>query len=175
MADQIIENGLRDKLNEIWACEAVVYMPSKYAGAADCIGVYENKETIIDFKQSNKPKKDEWIEDYYLQCAAYALAHDTVHGSNITQAVILLCNKRQYVSKVFDWWWKIKKLPKKVFGKSWTILCTKDGKLNYVVYDLETDSAQLDWATIVEIGAVLLDENLKEKDRFSARCQNASR
>jgi len=93
MADQIIENGLRDKLNEIWGCEATLYYPGKYAGAADCIGVYEKKETIIDFKQSNKPKKDEWIEDYYLQFAAYALAHNTVHGSNITQVVILLCTK----------------------------------------------------------------------------------
>ena len=93
MADQIIENGLRNKLEEIWGCEATIYYPGKYAGAADCIGVYENKETIIDFKQSNKPKKDEWIEDYYLQCAAYGMAHNTVYGSNISQAVILLCTK----------------------------------------------------------------------------------
>ena len=93
MADQIIENGLRDKLSEIWGCEATLYYPGKYAGAADCIGIYENKETIIDFKQSNKPKKDEWIDDYYLQCAAYAMAHNTVYGSNITQAAILLCTK----------------------------------------------------------------------------------
>jgi genome maintenance exonuclease 1 len=93
MADQIIENGLRNKLNEIWGCEATLYYPGKYAGAADCIGVYESKETIIDFKQSNKPKKDEWISEYYLQVSAYALAHDTVHGSNISQAVILLCTK----------------------------------------------------------------------------------
>tara|TARA_Y100000589_G_C26911081_1_gene530348 strand:- start:55 stop:741 length:687 start_codon:yes stop_codon:yes gene_type:complete len=93
MADQIIENGLRNKLSEIWGCEATLYYPGKYAGAADCIGIYEGKETIIDFKQSNKPKKNEWIDDYYLQCAAYALAHNKVHGSNITQAVILLCTK----------------------------------------------------------------------------------
>ena len=93
MADQIIENGLRNKLNEIWGCEATLYYPGKYAGAADCIGIYENKETIIDFKQSNKPKKDEWIDDYYLQCAAYGLAHNTVYGSNISQAAILLCTK----------------------------------------------------------------------------------
>ena len=93
MADQIIENGLRNKLNEIWGCEATLYYPGKYAGAADCIGLYENKETIIDFKQSNKPKKDEWIDDYYLQCAAYSLAHNKVYGSNITQAAILLCTK----------------------------------------------------------------------------------
>ncbi len=93
MADQIIENGLRDKLSEIWGCEATLYYPEKYAGAADCIGIYENRESIIDFKQSNKPKKDEWIDDYYLQCAAYSLAHNKVYGSNITQIVILLCTK----------------------------------------------------------------------------------
>jgi genome maintenance exonuclease 1 len=93
MADQIIENGLRNKLNEIWGCEATLYYPGKYAGAADCIGVYENKETIIDFKQSNKPKKEEWISEYFLQLSAYSLAHDEVYGSNITQGVILLCTK----------------------------------------------------------------------------------
>ena len=93
MADQIIENGLRNKLNEIWGCEATLYYPGKYAGSADCVGVYENKQTIIDFKNSTKPKKDEWIDDYYLQCAAYSLAHNKVYESNITQAVILLCTK----------------------------------------------------------------------------------
>ena len=93
MADQIIENGLRNKLNEIWGCEATLYYPGKYAGSADCVGVYENKQTIIDFKNSTKPTKDEWIDDYYLQCAAYSLAHNKVYESNITQAVILLCTK----------------------------------------------------------------------------------
>ena len=93
MADQIIENGLRNRLNEIWGCEATLYYPGKYAGSADCIGVYENKQTIIDFKNSTKPKKDEWIDDYYLQCAAYSLAHNKVYGSKITQAAILLCTK----------------------------------------------------------------------------------
>ena len=111
MADQIIENGLRNKLEEIWGCEATIYYPGKYAGAADCIGVYENKETIIDFKQSNKPKKDEWIEDYYLQCAAYGLAHNTVYGSNISQAVILLCTKDNMFQRfiIFKKKFKIKK------------------------------------------------------------------
>lgn len=93
MADQIIENGLRNKLDEIWGCEATLYYPGKFAGAADCIGIYEKKETIIDFKQSNKPKKEEWIEDYYLQCAAYSLAHNIVYNTNINQAAILLCTK----------------------------------------------------------------------------------
>ena len=93
MADQIIENGLRNKLDEIWGCEATLYYPGKYAGAADCIGIYENKESILDFKQSNKPKKDEWISQYYLQGAAYCSAHNKVYGSKINQVVILMCTK----------------------------------------------------------------------------------
>ena len=43
--------------------------------------------------------------------------------------------------------------------------------MNYVIWDIETDSAQLDWATMIEVGAILLDENFKEKERFSARCR----
>ena len=91
MAEEIIDNGLKGKLNEVWGAEATVYYPSKYAGTADCIGVYESRETIIDFKQSNKPKKEQYIEDYFLQLGAYSLAHNTVYNSNITQGIILLC------------------------------------------------------------------------------------
>ena len=91
MAVEIIDNGLKNKLTEIWGAEATIYYPGKYAGTADCIGVYEGKETILDFKQSNKPKKEEYIEDYFLQIGAYSLAHNTVHNSKITQGVILIC------------------------------------------------------------------------------------
>ena len=91
MAEEIIDNGLKNKLIEIWGSEATIYYPGKYAGTADCIGVYEGKESILDFKQSNKPKKEEYIEDYFLQIGAYSLAHNTVYSSNITQGVILLC------------------------------------------------------------------------------------
>ena len=91
MAEEIIENGLKNKLLEIWGSESTIYYPGKYAGTADCIGVYEGKESILDFKQSNKPKKEEYIEDYFLQIGAYSLAHNTVYNSNITQGVILLC------------------------------------------------------------------------------------
>ena len=93
MAETIIENGIKNKLSEIWGAEATVYYPNRFAGTCDVVGIYNGRETIIDFKQSNKPKKDEWIDDYYLQCAAYSLAHNKVHGSNITQAAILLCTK----------------------------------------------------------------------------------
>ena len=66
MAEEIIDNGLKNKLNEIWGAEATVYYPGKYAGTADCIGVYEGRESVLDFKQSNKPKKEQYIEDYFL-------------------------------------------------------------------------------------------------------------
>ena len=65
MAEEIIEQGIKNKLTEIWGTEATLYYPGKYAGTCDACGVYEGQETIIDFKQSNKPKKEEWIEDYY--------------------------------------------------------------------------------------------------------------
>jgi len=91
MADEIIEKGIKNKLSEIWGAEATLYYPNKYAGTADCIGVYEGRETIIDFKQSNKPKKEEYIEDYFLQLGAYSLAHNAVYNSRITQCAVLLC------------------------------------------------------------------------------------
>jgi hypothetical protein len=91
MADEIIELGIKNKLSEIWGTEATLYYPGKYAGTCDACGVYEGQETIIDFKQSNKLKKEEWIEDYYLQLGAYSLAHNVVYNSKITQGIVLLC------------------------------------------------------------------------------------
>ena len=91
MADEIIEQGIKNKLTEIWGTEATLYYPGKYAGTCDACGVYEGQETIVDFKQSNKPKKEEWIEDYYLQLGAYSLAHNVVYNSRITQGIVLLC------------------------------------------------------------------------------------
>ena len=93
MADQIIENGLRNDLSEVYGVEATQYYPGKYAGAADLLGVYMGKETILDFKTGNKPRRDEWNDEYYLQLGAYSLAHDKVYGTNINQGVILLCTK----------------------------------------------------------------------------------
>jgi len=64
--------------------------PDKYAGTTDLVGVYKDNPCIVDFKQSNKPKRREWIEDYFCQLAAYALAHDQLHGTTINNAVILM-------------------------------------------------------------------------------------
>ena len=91
MAKEIIDKGLTNRLEEIWGVECTLYYPEKFAGTADCAGVYEGKEAIIDFKQSNKPKKAEYIDSWFLQTSAYSLAHNIVYNSNITSCVILVC------------------------------------------------------------------------------------
>ena len=91
MAEEIIDNGLKKNLSEVWGAEATLYYPGKYGGTADCIGIYNNRESILDFKQKNKATREEYIEDYFLQLGAYSLAHNTVYNSRITQGVILLC------------------------------------------------------------------------------------
>ena len=80
MAEQIIENGLRNRLQEIWGCEATLHHPEKkYAGACDLVGVYEGYQSILDYKQSNSLRKDEWNSTYYMQLGAYSLAHNAVY------------------------------------------------------------------------------------------------
>ena len=91
MAKQIIDKGLKNRLEEIWGVECTLYYPEKYAGTADCVGVYEAQSFIIDFKQSNKPKKAEYIDSWFLQTSAYSLAHNIVYNTNITSCVILVC------------------------------------------------------------------------------------
>jgi len=103
MADQIIKNGLQDRLKEFWGLEVTLYYPGLYAGATDVVGIYDGEQSIVDFKQSNKPKRREWIGDYKLQLAAYALAHNEVYNTNITKGVNLICTKDNlYQEFIFD-------------------------------------------------------------------------
>jgi len=90
MAQTVISQGLVN-INEIWGVEVPLYYPGLYAGTTDGCGLHLNEEAILDYKQTNKPKKEEWIEDYYLQLTAYALAHNKVYGSNIKKGVVLMC------------------------------------------------------------------------------------
>ena len=99
MARQIVDQGLTDKLEELWAAECVLFYPDMYAGASDGVGIYEGKEAIIDFKQTNKPKRKEWIDDYFMQLGAYAMAHNYVYQTQITQGVILMCTPDNYFQK----------------------------------------------------------------------------
>ena len=91
MAKEIIEKGIKGKLEEIYGMETTLHYPEKYAGTADLVGIYQGRETIIDFKQANRPKKVDYIQDYFLQLGAYTLAHNVVYETNITSGVILLC------------------------------------------------------------------------------------
>ena len=94
MAKIIIENGIKGKLDEIFGMEATLINPNdRYAGTADLIGIYKGNETIIDFKQANRPKKADYIQDYFLQLGAYTLAHDVVHRTKMKAGIILLCTK----------------------------------------------------------------------------------
>ena len=98
MAKTIIEQGLPD-LEEIWGSEVTVYYPGLYAGATDLCGIYMGRDSIIDFKQSNKPKRAEWITDYKLQMVAYAMAHNYVYNTNIDQGVILMCTPDNFFQR----------------------------------------------------------------------------
>ena len=102
MADVIIENGLSG-VDEVWAIEQGLYYPEMYSGTTDLCGVYKGNPAIMDFKQTNKPKKKEWVDDYYLQLAAYATAHNKVYGTNIREGHIFMCS-RDLQYQQFDLW-----------------------------------------------------------------------
>ena len=95
MADKIIEVGLTP-VEEYYGSEVMLHYPGLFAGSTDLVCLHNDMETIVDFKQSNRPKKKEWIEDYFLQISAYAMAHDYVYGSQIKQGVIMVCTPDLY-------------------------------------------------------------------------------
>lgn len=90
MAQIVIEQGLKN-VSEFWGVEIPLYFPDIYAGTTDGAGLHVGQEAILDYKQTNKPKRREWIGDYFLQLTAYAEAHNAVYGTNIRKGVILMC------------------------------------------------------------------------------------
>ena len=98
MARIVIESGLGD-LEEVWGSEVTLYYPGLYAGQTDVVGVYKGRESIIDLKQTNKPKQREWIDDYFTQLAAYAMAHNHVYDTKIQSGIILMCSKDGFFQK----------------------------------------------------------------------------
>ena len=102
MADIIIENGIAD-VDEVWGIEQGLYYPEMYSGTTDLCGVYKGNPAIMDFKQTNKPKKKEWVDDYYLQMAAYATAHNKEYDTNIREGHIFMCS-RDLQYQQFDLW-----------------------------------------------------------------------
>jgi hypothetical protein len=92
MAQTVIDQGLKN-VNEFWGVEIPLYFPNVYAGTTDGAGMHINEEAILDYKQTNKPKRREWIDDYFMQLCAYAEAHNEVHGTKIKKGVVLMCVK----------------------------------------------------------------------------------
>ena len=93
MAQVVHNNALKD-VNEIWGSEVGLYFPKIYAGTTDCVGQYKGNPCIIDFKQTNKPKKKEWVEDYFLQLVAYAEAHNEAYGTDIKEGHVFMCSRK---------------------------------------------------------------------------------
>ena len=102
MALKIKENALSE-VDEIWGSEVNLYMPNMYAGTTDLVGSYRGQSSIMDFKQTNKPKKVEWVQDYFLQLVAYAEAHNEIYGTTIREGHIFMCS-RNCEYQQFDLW-----------------------------------------------------------------------
>ncbi len=80
-----------NKITKIYGQEVALYSPTlMFAGRADLVGEWEEEPAIVDYKTSRKPKKREWIKDYFLQGFAYALAHDELYGTTINKIVVLI-------------------------------------------------------------------------------------
>ena len=92
MAAQVILEGF-PKIDEVWGVEVPVYYSGLYAGTTDSVGVHSGSPAIMDYKQTNKLKKREYITDYFLQLAAYAQAHNNMLGTEIRKGVILMCQQ----------------------------------------------------------------------------------
>lgn len=99
MSDLIIEQGLKD-VNEVWGMEANLYSPNLYAGTTDLVGVYRQRPSIMDHKTAKKMKKTEWLEDYFIQTCAYAIAHNELYGTDIKQGVLFMAS-REYEYSTF--------------------------------------------------------------------------
>ena len=102
MADTVKQNIEAD-INEVWGSEVNLCYPQLYAGTTDLVGVYKGNPCIMDFKQTNKPKKLEWVEDYFLQLTAYAIAHNEIHNTEICEGHIFMCSRAGEYQQ-FDLW-----------------------------------------------------------------------
>lgn len=102
MADEIIRKGLSD-VNEFWAIEQSLYFPGLYSGTTDLVAVYKGNPSICDYKQTNRPKKEEWVEDYKIQLVAYIMAHNEVYGTDIREGHVFMCS-RACEYQQFDLW-----------------------------------------------------------------------
>jgi genome maintenance exonuclease 1 len=102
MANVIIEQGLCD-VDEVWAMEQSLYFPGLYSGTTDLVAVYKGNPSVCDYKQTNRPKKEEWVDDYKIQLIAYIMAHNEVYGTDIKEGHVFMCS-RDLQYQQFDVW-----------------------------------------------------------------------
>ena len=89
MAKTILDNI---KIDEVWGNEISLEFQNKFAGTCDMTAVVYGKPSIVDWKQANRPKKEEWVDDYKHQLGAYYLAHTANYGP-IEQGVVSICTR----------------------------------------------------------------------------------
>ena len=99
MADVIIHHGL-SKVDEVWAMEQSLYFPGLYSGTTDLVGVYEGRPCVMDYKQTNRPKKEEWVDDYKIQLTAYIMAHNEVYGTDIREGHVFMCSRGDHPTEI---------------------------------------------------------------------------
>jgi CRISPR/Cas system-associated exonuclease Cas4 (RecB family) len=86
-----IQPFLDEHVKEVYAQECPLY--SDYLGVAgrtDCIGIWKDRLAVIDFKTARKYKKPEWIQDYFQQCAAYAIMFEERTKIPVADTVIVM-------------------------------------------------------------------------------------
>lgn len=106
MADCIQQNAW-PLIDEIWGQEVPLFYDGLWAGTTDLVGMHNGIPSIMDYKNSRKPKTWEYIENYRLQTAAYAIAHNEMFGTDINRGVIFICvrqdpNNLQYQEFIIE-------------------------------------------------------------------------
>lgn len=91
-----------DKIDNIIAIESSLCSEYfKIAGTVDTIADYDGKLSVIDYKSSEKPKPKEWIQNYFVQAAAYAFMLKELTGKEVTQLVIIMaCENGEVVTYI---------------------------------------------------------------------------
>jgi genome maintenance exonuclease 1 len=114
LSEIIIEKGLH-KVTEFYGSEVHLYYENLYAGTCDLIGCHSDTISIMDFKNTRKPKTDEMVHGYKMQLAAYGLAHNHLYGTNINKGIIMMVAREQHCFGEYQQWM--------VEGTDWDTAC----------------------------------------------------